>query len=147
MNPYETPNSNVEDKKRPIKKRSLVLLIPLNVYFWPKLIGFSLRFISNILALDYQTILTMSINLPIYLAAVLLIFRVKVLNQNFWKIWTLLAIADEIRFQIVNYNNMETLIYEILFLSPLYAIAVIYAYFSSGIWQVNTQPSAKEEAI
>ncbi|PCI49234.1 MAG: hypothetical protein COB51_04320 [Moraxellaceae bacterium] len=139
MNLYEKPNADLNNEKLSNKRRSLFFLIILNVYYWPKLIGFSSRYIDYILTSDYQTILSMGINLPVYLAVGLLIFRVKLFNSIFWKIWVLLAIADEIRFQIVNYVNIELLIYETLLLSPLYAAAVIYAYFSGSIWQLNVR--------
>ncbi len=133
---YKAPESELIDNKNRLVEvtRPLWLMILLNIYFWPKFIDYADRYFLNLTSSSLFEIFTMSINIPVYLSGIFLIFRIKIPPRVFWKIWILLAILDEIRAQIVDYSGISDLIIYIGLLMPLYFIGYAYAFGSDSLW-------------
>lgn len=114
------------------------MLIPVNLYLWIKIIDYAYSYCWTIREATLFDVLTLSINIPVYISAIFYVFKVRSLPNLFWKIWVVIAILDEVRASIEYYSGFVDLILYTSPIIPLYIIGVIYAYLSPTIWQSST---------
>ena len=134
MNIYEPPKSELEDQHRYPPKRSLWILIPVNLYFWWKLLDYFGLLYWSVQFEELKDLLLLSINIPVYFMGVCYIFHLRVPPRLFWKIWILIAIGDEMRVFIFMFNSWSDTLSSGVTLFPIYLIGLLYAYGSEGIW-------------
>ncbi|WP_045857989.1 hypothetical protein [Teredinibacter purpureus] len=134
MDIYETPKSEALIEGNPSLKRSLWLLVPINLYLWWKLYSYIDLYVWSLGESSLIEMLTLSINIPVYVSGILYVFYIKVSPRLFWKIWVLIAIGDELRVCIFEFGN----IYEAVIYGgpvfPLYFIGVLYAFGLNRMW-------------
>ncbi|WP_299773114.1 hypothetical protein [uncultured Pseudoteredinibacter sp.] len=129
MKHKETSDSEGESYKRP-----LLLMLVINLYFWWKLFDYIDLYIWSISNATFLQLAALSINIPIYLAGLLYIFKIKVNPQILWKAWVVIAIADEARMSIFNFSGISDFLNFTVPVIPIYIIGVMYAFFSKVIW-------------
>lgn len=135
MNVYKPPESDVAVEAG-LPDRPRWLLVLAHLYFWPKLLHFVLILTIALSIQDWERALRFSINVPIYLAIALYLFRKRLLHLRFWQAWTLLAIADECAMVSSESTGILGFVEQFpYYLVPLYGLAVLYAFFSNDIWR------------
>lgn len=146
MNIYKSPKSKVDDGSGVEKEfdRSLWVLIPINAYLWWKLYDYVVLYMSYSQYATPMQIATLSLNIPVYAAAIFYIFKVRVTPRMFWKVWILIAIGDEIRMSISGYSGFFDLMRFTGPTVPLYVIGCLYAYHSPAIWNADDSVDTKQ---
>jgi hypothetical protein len=115
-------------------KRPLLLMLVINAYFWLKLIDYIGLYTWSIGNSTFLQLAALSLNIPVYFAALFYIFKIRVGPQIFWKVWMVIAIADEARMSLIDYSGIADFIEFTGPVIPIYIIGVMYAYYSQGIW-------------
>lgn len=132
MEEFETPNSDVSHDEEIVATRNIYFMILVNMYFWWKLIDY-----VSLWLFPFDSIMEailLGLNIPVYISVMLYIFKIRLLPRLFWKIWIVIAILDEIRMNVVDYEGIYLMLYYALPIVPLYILGVVYAYKSPYIW-------------
>jgi len=111
-----------------------VLLLLGHIYFWPKVVDYIDLFQYSGGVIDT---LRLSINIPIYIACLAFLIRLKLCLPIFFKVWVLLAITDEVLMILDGFGSFGVSweIQNILYITPLYLMAFWYSFKSKALWQ------------
>jgi hypothetical protein len=116
-----------------------ILWVLANIYFWFKLCDYLDLWRLMHKESEYLVMLELSVNIPIYVGVFSYLYSIKLPPKIFWKIWSLLAILDEVRALIISadpFNAHDFWSYTSPTI-PLYCLCLLYAYGCKYLWASN----------